>query len=80
VKANDYWGVNMDVKNDWTYSVISTPDSDYDIIEISFNNNEVAEIKRVNKELVIKWFKFEQEYNVPLDWLISVLQKARGTL
>jgi hypothetical protein len=68
----------MDVKNDWTYAIVSTPD--YGIIEISFNYKEVAEIKKVNKEIYIKWFKSEQEYDVPLDWLISVLQKAKKTL
>jgi len=70
----------MDIKKGWYSEICSTPDSEHDEIGILLDGKEVAVIKKTGKELIISWRKPEKDYDIPIDWFIELLQKAKKTL
>ena len=68
-------------KNDgWESFILSTPDHDYDVIEIEYNRKEVASIRKDNSDngkLIIELRESEEMHTVPLDWLLEVIQFAK---
>ena len=70
----------MDSEKSWSAYFCSTADRDYDFADILYNGKNVATIKKVDKELVINWLKSENDYYVPIDWLVDLLKNAKDTL
>jgi len=70
----------MDSEKGWSADFISTADKNYDFIDILYNGKDIATIKKTGDELIISWTKPEKDYDIPLDWFIDLLQKAKKTL
>ena len=65
----------------WSADFTNDPFDDYNlIVEILFNNEEVALINRGKKGLEIKWYPNEREITIPLKWLIKILIEAEKRL
>jgi len=66
---------------DWTADFVSTPDCDYDFVDIFYKGKEVATIKKDSKQqIIISWRKPENDYNIPLDWFLGLLKDAQEKL
>ena len=70
----------MDSKKGWTADIVSTPDRNYDFVDILYDGKDIATIKKSGNELVLSWTKSDRDYDVPLDWFIDLLQKAKVRL
>ena len=66
---------------DWTVDFVSTPDSDYDFVDIFFKEKEIATIKKNSeRQIIISWRKSENDYDIPLDWFLGLLKEAQKRL
>ncbi len=65
----------------WTADIGNDPYDDYNlIIEVLCDDKDVAVIRNVDGEIVIKWYPQEKELEVPVDWLIGLLSTAKERL
>jgi hypothetical protein len=55
----------MAKNKDWDSFILSTPDPDYDVVEIEYNGKDVASIRKDNSDkgkLIIEWLESEKIY------------------
>jgi hypothetical protein len=70
----------MDSEKGWSADFVSTADRNFDCVDILYNGKDIATIKKAGKDILISWIKPEKDYDIPLDWFIGLLQKAKETL
>ena len=67
--------------NKWTADFGNDPHDDYNLIVIIYYNEEdVAIIRNVKGELTLQWFAKGTELEMPIDWLIGLLEEAKKRL
>lgn len=67
--------------NEWTADFTNDPFDDYNlIVEILFNDEEVAVIKQGSDGLMIKWYASDEDHLIPIDWLNALLNEAKERL
>ena len=65
----------------WTADFTNDPFNDYEIvIEILYNDEEVAVIKQGDDGLEMKWYAAEDDIVVPVEWLSNLLNQAKEKL
>jgi len=65
----------------WSADFTNDPFNDYELmIEILYNDKEIAVIKQVNKEWIINWYSNEKDILIPFEWLYSLLTEANDRL
>ena len=65
----------------WTADFANDPFDDYNlIVEILFNNEDVAVIKQGNDGLEMKWYASEKDLIIPVQWLNGLLNEAKERL
>ncbi len=70
------------MKHKWTADVTNDPTCDFALcIDISQNDQHRATVLRAPEgKLVLRWYADTEGADIPVDWLISVLQKAETDL
>lgn len=67
--------------NKWTADFGNDPFDDYNlIVEILFNEKDVAVIKQCNDGLKLKWYASDNDLIIPVDWLMGLLKEAKERL
>jgi len=62
----------------WTADFGNDLYDDYNpIIEILYDDEEIAMIKQGEQGLEIKWYPNQQELTVPFDWLLGLFLEAK---
>ncbi len=65
----------------WLAEVTNNPDDDYNlIIEILKDDEYVGRIQKINNELIFYIYENKNGINIPVDWLIKILDKAKTDL
>ena len=65
----------------WTADFTNNPFDDYSlIVEILYNDDDVAVIKNGEKGLELKLYPTEEELTIPLDWLTGLFSEAQKQL
>lgn len=65
----------------WTADIGNDPYDDYNLImEVLCDDKDVAVIRNIGGEIVIKWYPQDHEIDVPVDWLIGLLSTAKERL
>lgn len=65
----------------WIAEVINNPDDDFNlIIEISNDEKYYGRIIRVQDQIQLIWYPNIDESVVPVEWLLSLLVKAKAEL
>jgi len=63
---------------EWTSVWTNDPDDDYNLIlELSYDDEEVAVIKRSPNGLILKWYTSPEGLVIPVDWLSGLLLSAQ---
>lgn len=61
----------------WTADFTNDPFNDYDIImEILYNDEDVAVIKQGVQGLEMKWYANDSDIVIPVEWLSNLLNQA----
>ena len=64
--------------NKWTADFGNDPYDDYNlIVEILYNGKDVAIIRKIDKQLVLQWYAKEAGLEIPVNWLIGLLDEAK---
>lgn len=67
--------------NGWNAITVNDPDNDYDLmIEIEYKNSDVGCIKKTTSGFDLLWYSNSTNLVIPIDWLESVIQKAKKEL
>jgi hypothetical protein len=66
----------------WTADIVNDPSKESALrVDISRNDEHRATILRAaDGELVLRWYATEADEDVPLQWLLAVLEKANHEL
>ena len=65
----------------WTADFTNDPFNDYEIVvEILYNDEEVAVIKQGGDGLEMKWYAAENDIVIPVEWLSNLLSQAKEKL
>ena len=65
----------------WTAYIGNDPNDDYNlIIEVQCDDKDVAVIRNINDEIVLRWYPQECETDIPVDWLVGLLTMAKESL
>ena len=64
----------------WSADFLSAPDRDFNTVDVLFDEQEVASIKKLNGEMVISYRKTEKDFDIPLDWFLGLLQEAKNRI
>jgi len=65
----------------WAADIGNDPDDDYNLImEILFDNEYVATIKRSPNGPTIKWYPNKNELTIPVNWLADILEEAKRSI
>lgn len=65
----------------WTADFVNDPFDDYNlIVEILFNDEDVAVIKQGNNGLEMKWYASDKDLTIPVEWLNGLLNEAKERL
>ncbi|MBC7765435.1 MAG: hypothetical protein H7Y41_03035 [Hyphomonadaceae bacterium] len=65
----------------WSADFSNDPFDDYKlIVEILFNDEDVAVIKQGISGLEIKWYSSDIDYIIPMEWLLELLNDAKNKL
>ena len=63
--------------SNWTADFSNDPNDDYNlIVEILFNEEDIAVIRKGKEGLEIIWYPSEKELVLPLQWLSSLLNEV----
>ena len=67
---------------EWTADVANDPSNDYSLcIEIALDGEHRASIVRNDSgQLVLRWYADEADMDVPVKWLLDILQRANREL
>lgn len=70
------------MKPTWTADVANDPSRDYRlVVELAHGDQYVATILRSDDgELIVRWYAAEENRDVPVEWLLDVLERARRDL
>jgi hypothetical protein len=61
----------------WEYNFVNDPSNDYElVVEIFYDEEEVAVIKQEKHGLYYKWYANDRDIIIPFDWLLKVMNKA----
>lgn len=67
--------------SNWTANFINNPNHDYDLmIEICYNDKDVAIITQEKQGLVFKWYAHDKDFIIPFNWLFSLMNEANDVL
>jgi len=59
---------------DWT----NDPNDDYNLIlEILYDDEDVAVIKQGKQGLILKWYASQKALTLPVDWFLGLLKDAQ---
>lgn len=62
----------------WTADFANDPHDDYNlIVEILYDDEEIAVIKQGQKGLEMKWYPNKEELLIPIDWLLGLFSEAK---
>lgn len=65
----------------WNADFANDPFDDYNlIVEILFNNEDVAVIKQGKDGLEMKWYATNKDLIIPVEWLNGLLSEANERL
>jgi len=65
----------------WTADFTNDPFNDYEIVvEILYNDKDVAVIKQGVDGLEMKWYATESDIVIPVEWLSNLLNQAKERL
>ena len=65
----------------WSADIANDPFDNYNlIVEILFNDENIAVIKQGKEGLEIKWYPNKEELTIPLKWLLNLLIYAEKRL
>lgn len=65
----------------WTADFANDLFDDYNlIVEISFNDEDVAVIKQSSDGLEMKWYASDKDLTIPVEWLNGLLSQAKERL
>lgn len=65
----------------WTADFANDPFDDYNlIVELLFNDEDVAVIKQSNDGLEMKWYASDKDLTIPVEWLNGLLREAKERL
>ena len=71
----------MIILNQWTSYFINDPDDDYNlVVEILCDDRDVAVIHQRKQGLLLKWYTNPKGLIIPVDWLSSLLLRAKEGL
>ena len=79
----DFWKNTQDRKEEfvmkqWTADFVNDPYDDYNlIVEILYDDEEIAVIKRGQQGLEMKCYPNKEELTIPIDWLAGLFSEAR---
>jgi hypothetical protein len=64
--------------NEWAADFTNDPFNDYNlIIEILYNNEDVAVIKQGDRGMEMKWYASDKDITIPVEWLNDLLNEAK---
>lgn len=67
--------------SNWTADFTNDPFNDYEIvIEILYNDKDVAVIKQGDRGLEMKWYANVSDIVVPVEWLSDLFKQAEEKL
>lgn len=67
--------------NGWTADFTNDPFDDYNlIVEILFNDEDIAVIKQGNEGLEMKWYASNKDIVIPVEWLDGLLNEVKERL
>lgn len=66
----------------WTADIVNAPSHDYDLqIDLYLDGEHRATILRADAgELVVRWYPNDRSCDVPVTWLLDVLERAIADL
>ncbi|MFL0269323.1 hypothetical protein [Candidatus Clostridium radicumherbarum] len=65
----------------WTADIVNNPNDDYNLmIEILYNEVDVAVIYKCEDELILKYYANKDDLVIPVDYLIKLLEDAKVRL
>lgn len=65
----------------WTADFANDPFDDYNlIVEILFDDEDVAVIKQGKDGLEMKWYATDKDIIIPVEWLNGLLNEAKERL
>lgn len=65
----------------WTADIVNNPNDDYNLmIEILYNEVDVAVIYKCDDELILKYYASKDDLVIPVDYLIKLLEDAKARL
>jgi hypothetical protein len=65
----------------WSADFVNDPSDDYNlIVEVLYDDKDVAVIHNIGEGIVIKWYPQACGLEVPIDWLIGLLSIAKERL
>ncbi len=65
----------------WTADIVNNPNDDYNlVIEVLYNEVDVAVIYKSEDELLLKYYANKEDLIVPVDYMIMLLKEAKERL
>lgn len=65
----------------WTADIVNNPNDDYNlVVEILYNEVDVAVIYKSEDELLLKYYANKDDLVVPVDYMIKLLEDAKVRL
>lgn|GEM_PF-1395697 len=85
VVSLDFWkeihANREDVMKQWEADFGNDPNDDFNlVVEILYEDRDVAVIKQSHNGLLVKWYPHSEELVVPLAWLSELLLEAKRKL
>ena len=63
---------------EWELIISNNPNNDYVLMaEIWKGENEIADIKANGEQIIISWFKSDENIDIPFDWFFEAMQIAK---
>lgn len=65
----------------WSANFVNDPNNDFElIVEICYGNEDIAIIRKEKEVIKFKFYKNDENINIPFDWLFEVMKEAKETL